>query len=405
MGWRSSSSNERVTVDYLLERQVSLEWQEAVALVLEVAEMLERGRALPATRSVALTPAGSVEFLSGRAESGEPVGRLAEMLNALLPEERSTQLRLIVSTAGPSGASYKSVGEFSEALQYFERPGRRNLLAEVYGRALQAPLRSEGVEPKKEKGLDQAKKPSRIHRVVVPAAAVLLLGVAVVAGLAYLELQDPGSVSERAGSLEGLTSSTWDTVVGAGRQLSDSATSDLAAVFERMRGIGSEGEGDVEPSALVDAGTPPGELSSSAGATSVVPTSSPAPEVGSGRGALSAESPEVAIDTPDPSETVIEPLFPDVEFDGGDLGVLPPVTLGTGLRTVTDGDPLQGEFAVVEAIVSAAGEVEKVRLVSPPRSVHEAMLLSAIKAWRFRPATKDDHSVRYRHLIPVDLPQ
>ena len=124
MGWRSSSSNERVTVDYLLERQVSLEWQEAVALVLEVAEMLERGgRALPATRSVALTPAGSVEFLSGRAESGEPVGRLAEMLNALLPEERSTQLRLIVSTAGPSGASYKSVGEFSEALQYFERPG------------------------------------------------------------------------------------------------------------------------------------------------------------------------------------------------------------------------------------------------------------------------------------------
>ena len=96
MGWRSSSSKERVTVDYLLERQVSLEWQEAVALVLEVAEMLERdGRALPATRSVALTPAGSVEFLSGRAESGEPVGRLAEMLNALLPEERPTQLRLI----------------------------------------------------------------------------------------------------------------------------------------------------------------------------------------------------------------------------------------------------------------------------------------------------------------------
>ena len=167
-----------------------------------------------------------------------------------------------------------------------------------------------------------------------------------VSGLAYLERQDPGSVSERAGSLKGLTSSTWDTVVEAGRRLSDSATGDLAAVFERMRGIGSEGEGDVEPSALVDAGTSPGELSSSAGATSVVPTSSPPPEVGSGGGALSAESPEV-IDTPDPSETVTEPLFPDVVFDGGDFGVLPPVTLGSGLRTVSAGDLLQGEFAVV----------------------------------------------------------
>ena len=76
------------------------------------------------------------------------------------------------------------------------------------------------------------------------------------------------------------------------------------------------------------------------------------------------------------------------------------------LPTVSPEGPWSGEEAgIVMVIVSATGEVEKVQLVSPLQSVHEAMILSSIKTWRFRPAMKDHEAVRYRHLIPVALPR
>ena len=212
MAWRSSSSDERVTVALLLERQVELDWHEAVAIVLEAAEVMERSgkRAVPVQRNVVLTPAGSVEFLSGRTESGDPVTALAQLLNALLPKDRPTQLRLIISTAGPDGSSYKSVGEFAEALKYFERPGRLNLLAEVHARARQAPAATAEVKPEtKEEKPASSKRPNRLRRLLVPVTAVLLLVVAVAAGVAYFEQRDPGSVSGRAGTLQDLASDAW----------------------------------------------------------------------------------------------------------------------------------------------------------------------------------------------------
>ena len=108
----------------LLERRVALSWQESVAIVLEVAEVFERSgkRSVPRDERLALTPSGTVEFLGGRTQSGHAVSALAQTLNALLPSDRPTQLRLLVSTAGPDSSAYKTVGEFVEALKYFERP-------------------------------------------------------------------------------------------------------------------------------------------------------------------------------------------------------------------------------------------------------------------------------------------
>jgi outer membrane biosynthesis protein TonB len=50
----------------------------------------------------------------------------------------------------------------------------------------------------------------------------------------------------------------------------------------------------------------------------------------------------------------------------------------------------------MEIVVSATGEVERVRLVNGPTRMPDMMLLSAAKSWRFRPALKDGEPVRYR---------
>jgi hypothetical protein len=51
---------------------------------------------------------------------------------------------------------------------------------------------------------------------------------------------------------------------------------------------------------------------------------------------------------------------------------------------------------VAEVVVSETGEVESVKLVTQPVRVLAAMMLSAVKNWRFQPATRDGHPVRYR---------
>ena len=47
-------------------------------------------------------------------------------------------------------------------------------------------------------------------------------------------------------------------------------------------------------------------------------------------------------------------------------------------------------------VVSPAGDVESVKLLTQPTGVGPAMMLSAIKNWRFHPATRDGQPVRYR---------
>jgi hypothetical protein len=49
--------------------------------------------------------------------------------------------------------------------------------------------------------------------------------------------------------------------------------------------------------------------------------------------------------------------------------------------------------------IAANGLVERVRMLTTPRNVHEFMLLSAAKAWRFEPARIGDRAVRFRQLV------
>jgi hypothetical protein len=59
---------------------------------------------------------------------------------------------------------------------------------------------------------------------------------------------------------------------------------------------------------------------------------------------------------------------------------------------------------VLELLISADGLVEHVRLRTPPRNIHEFMLVSAAKAWRFDPATFHGRPVRFLHNLAITFP-
>ncbi len=111
----------------------------------------------------------------------------------------------------------------------------------------------------------------------------------------------------------------------------------------------------------------------------------------------SIASAEIVIPTviPVPTESPV--------LDGRDSRVTPPSIERVRLRHASE--PLsQGaldEAGLVELVVSASGVVESAKFVTNPLDVHQSMLLSAVKAWRFRPARLNGQAIRYRLRVPI----
>ena len=57
---------------------------------------------------------------------------------------------------------------------------------------------------------------------------------------------------------------------------------------------------------------------------------------------------------------------------------------------------------VLELTIAKDGVVEHVKMLTIPRNIHEFMLLSAAKAWRFEPARIGGRAVRFRHTVALD---
>ena len=411
---------------------MALSWQEAVAIALETAEMAERsGRGtVPRDQNIELKSGGTLEFLRGRVETGAPVSSVAVMLNALLPKDRPTKLRLLVSTAGPGSETYKSLGEFVEALKYFERPGRRQVLAELHRRALETPIPVDAPGDKTAPRPAKKKKPpmSAGRRWAVAAAVLLAIGAGAVA---VAEKSEPGMVAGRTAAVQATAATWWASAMEATAWFREAASEDLAIVVERLEVAGGDltedlgiGDGDAA-TGEEEAEEADVEVTESTKGSAIEPAPSdssaavaPAPEVKPESAATGDDAaPDLPNATrPDANATVASvkpvaeaprgPLASSALFDSRDLHVTPPTTVRLQLPELVDeGPPWDEQVGVIEAIVSASGEVEKVKLLSPHRSFHQAMILSAVKTWRFQPALRDGDAVRYRHLIPVAIPR
>jgi len=149
-------------------------------------------------------------------------------------------------------------------------------------------------------------------------------------------------------------------------------------------------------------------------------TAAPAPTVRAARPPQPVDAapepvpPSVIADTPPPAlpveenppvppamparEPIVERLEP---FTAADTEVEPPVLVYPQLRTGPEpGAPPPGT-PYFDLLVNEAGLVEEVRLRGPAPSMQERMMVSAVKAWRFRPAMKDGEPVRYRVRLPI----
>jgi hypothetical protein len=79
--------------------------------------------------------------------------------------------------------------------------------------------------------------------------------------------------------------------------------------------------------------------------------------------------------------------------------VSPPVDVRPQLPRALPPNVRPEQLSRLELIVSESGTVESVKLVGTPRNVHDAMFLSAAKAWQFHPALKDGRPVRFRKTV------
>ena len=88
-------------------------------------------------------------------------------------------------------------------------------------------------------------------------------------------------------------------------------------------------------------------------------------------------------------------------YTDADGFVIPPALLRPRLPRVPASGLRRAELPHVDLLVTETGEVEWVRLWPTDVSVHSAMMLSAIKNWRFEPARRNGIPVRYRQTIAL----
>jgi hypothetical protein len=86
-------------------------------------------------------------------------------------------------------------------------------------------------------------------------------------------------------------------------------------------------------------------------------------------------------------------------YSADDADVVAPVGVRPQLPAVLPASVRRDQLTQIELLVLPDGTVGAVKLLGPPRSVLEGMLLSAAKAWKFNPATKDGRPVAYRKLV------
>lgn len=392
------------TLHELLARGTELEWFEAVAVVQALCKHLldkapVKGVRVPDLHEITLSADGTIDA-TGEGPSGQsPVFRVGQLLMALVAgKPMPVPLRLLALTAVSPAPPYTSVAELTAALDFYERPDRLAIIRAVYDRFEKLPVTSSPAAPVEEIPAKPkpAPKPAassppwwrRHPRIVAASVALVLLASA---AASWLVLRSRTAWMERNSRQVALAvGATTDTIV-------KKVSSGVQAVKVQL-GLADAPEVKPEepPPPPAPAPTPFVRRPS----IPLLPTKSVWPGPGDLGGYLPPVVPLIVFDhsvaehTPLPS--------PAVEPDGGtiysaaDSDVVPPTPVHPKVPSEPPPGVRADSLPLLELLISTSGEVESARMLTPSPDVTASMMVSAVKAWRFAPATRSGRPVRYR---------
>jgi hypothetical protein len=399
------SSSAPLFVRELCDPRVAIQWPEAVAFVMSLADeagMREQG-GVPDLEHVALTLDGMLEVMPGAPSSEPPARHLGRALQTLLAfTDGPDELHRIALDAvdAPDSAEFEDV---VRAIGFFERPDRTEQLVALARRA--ADVREQFATEEELKRLEEREReraraapPPRpapaakvrhpLPRWVFVAAPVGVVAIVVVVGALSWFRPDVGAAVR----------SPFRAIFGK----PDIPPKPLPAE--------PAGESAARRPPSARPGPTAGQTAPLAGAESVtgegggVPAGPPADRIaepGSAVGQQGAGSRGFRVVITDLGGEPLDDGSGRPIFTARDSRVSPAMLLRSPLPSQPPAGMSPADIGVFDMVIDEIGNVERVRLVSPTNRYQERMLVSAAKAWKFRPATRDGRPVRFRVQVRI----
>jgi hypothetical protein len=405
---------QQIRLDDLLAREIDVRWFEAVALIQAVCRQglasSGSGASFPSAADIVLDAGGHVSVSAVGAGAGVSAAA-AHVLAGMLKDDVPVRLRLVV-TQTTGGVGYKSLQEFSEALGYFERPDSEQTLRSLFDRASQAPNRA--LPPTRQESPvltnpDPLTEPPRPRRrrgsplTVAAVATVLICG-------SVLWLVGSDARTARLAASFGIVDDTPksdaaapDTSEGRkhrqernGKNARSVSHGGEASTSKRSAAAGSRPEhqhAPVRPLFATNVSWIPNLLVSS---DSLAAQAAHVPP-----GMVFYSSVEITASAEGTQGNTSESGGAHI-YTRSDSAVTPPRSVYPKLPDEPLGPRLENQ-TVLELVIDPHGLVEHVKLRTPPRNIHEFMIVSAAKAWQFEPARLDGQPVRFRQLIHLNM--
>jgi hypothetical protein len=396
-------STKQIRLDELLARQVDVQWYEGVAIVQAICrQLLAKGVSngeFPAAMQIGINADGTVRALDTTSTMAVPAA--AHLLAGMLSDDVPVRLRLVVSQATGHSSTIENLGELSETLRYFERPDSELIVRGLLERVMLAGLRKQTDEPGSEQvhpqeKLQTAARPPQEKkarwRLPATAAAVAIV---VTSGLVWF--------TTRGGRVTAAYNGITNVFGGASEARLNEPIENARAQQETAP------KGAIRPhpalsTPATDADRKSGDPRKEKPTAVVARIPSLAPSAPSAM--LPMLSRDASNSTQPVQTYVIYASEPGVSASGpvyskGDAEVTPPQQVYPALPAEPATASLRRALTVVDLIVAPNGLVERVHLRTTPRTIHEFMLLSAVKAWRFQPALLDGRPVRFRHSVAL----
>jgi hypothetical protein len=371
-------------LDDILARDIAIQWFESIALVQAVCEqVLAQGSSdgFPSAAEIGVDADGSIAVLGLTA--GPAVASAGHLLAGMVGADVPVRLRLAINEATATESPYRHLAAFSEALAYFERPGRRELIATVYARAAAAPLRhiARPMQTPEPEALPdrqkQTSRPPQWRRALVP---LLLIAGGVVAASIWLvssHRQVSAALSALVETHSAQKLAPTEPIRVPDAQPHRRATPVKAPMRREMQGPKHETARSVSvPAKKQDA--PPRMVFYD---LLEIPATAPG----------------------DAADVSVSDIRPRV-YSHDDGFVSPPRPVRPQLPPEPPFDPTVAPPTEIELVIGTTGLVESAKLRSVPRNITEFMLLSAAKAWIFQPAVLEGRPVTYRYRVRLILP-